>query len=55
MMGSAPHTSPIPPGMYSNGVKAAIEVSTAKISGILICRVPRIAAASPDRPFLRSE
>ena len=54
MIGRAPHISPIPPGMKSNGTNAATDVRTAKVNGTTIRRVPRIAAATPGVPRLRS-
>ena len=54
MIGRARHTSPTPPGMNSNGTKATTDVRTAKVRGTLIRRAPRIAAATPGVPRLRS-
>ena len=54
MIGRARHTSPTPPGMNSNGTKATAEVRTANVSGALIRRTPRMAAATPAVPRLRS-
>ena len=54
MIGSACHISPMPPGIKSSGIKAAMDVSTAKISGTLILCAPRIAAVTPGVPRMRS-
>ena len=54
MIGRARHTSPTPPGMNSSGTKATAEVRTANVNGTLIRRTPRIAAATPGVPRLRS-
>ena len=54
IVGSAFQICTTPPGMKSSGANAATVVSTAKISGTLMRRVPRIAAMTPGVPFIRS-
>ena len=53
-MGMLRISLPEGPGTASRAEKAVTVVSTEKMTGPLIRRVPRIAVVSPSRPFFRS-
>ena len=54
MIGISPMILPSELGMKKSGQKATIVVRTAKITGLVIRRVPRIDAATPRTPLSRS-
>ena len=54
MMGISPMILPIELGMKKRGQKATTVVRTAKITGRVIRRVPRIEATTPLAPLSRS-